>query len=360
MSDWKSKARERVKEKQQGSTIKVQEGPNCLRIMPNKKDLLPTGQLGSKGVQHPPYIEFRVHRNVGPDKFMSACGKDIDGAGACWLCDKKLPELEASDNRSRRLQAQELHAQEQFVVVASRFDPDLQKFTAPKVWWISTGSGIPGRQSQSLAVRIYSKIASSKKDFVDPVKGYNINVERTGQGLMTRYPEVEADESPSKVPLSILAAVKPLEDAIPKYDEEDQKGLYFGRPKKDEDSGSGSNRGSGRNRRVADEEEEPADEEPMKEETVDEESVEEPAEEEPADEEPAEEEETVDEEPAEEEETEEEYEADPEPEEEPEPAPPPRRTTAKPVPAARPATEKPAQKLVSKPAPKPAPKSGRR
>lgn len=348
MSDWRNKARERVKEKQQGSTIKVLEGSNCLRVLPDKKDLTEDGKVNPKGIVNPPMREFRIHRNVGPDNAMVACGKNIEGKGKCWLCDKKIVELEASGSSSKRAQANEIRAAEQFVVNASRFDPDTSKFSSAKPWWVSTGSGIPGRQGQSLAVRIYSKIASGRKDYVHPIKGYNINIERTGQMLQTRYTEVEGDETPSKVPASVLATVKDLDSIIPVYSEEDQKSAYYGKAK-DDDRGSGRGRGAGgggkKTRRDAEDEEPEESEEESEEseeveeeveedseEEAEEEESEEEAEEEESEEEAEEEEEEAEEEPEEEEEEEEEAEeAEEEPEEEeaPKKAPAKKKTPAK-------------------------------
>jgi hypothetical protein len=328
MGDWRSGARDRVKQKSEGTSIKIAEGSNCLRVLPDKKDLTPEGKVNPKGIVNPPYREFRVHRNVGPDKAMCGCGKDIEGKGKCWLCDVKIPELEGSGNSAKRAQANEIRAAEQFVVHASKFDSDTQKFGGPKPWWVSTGSGIPGKQGQSLAVRVYSKIASSKKDYVDPVKGYNINIERTGQMLQTRYTEVEGDETPSKVPASVLAAVKDLDSVVPAYDAEDQKSAYYGRPKKEN-----AERDEAPRRRVA--KPAPAEDESEPEETEEEESEaaeDEPEEETPADEEePEEAEEEPADEPEDEPEEEEEEPAEEEPEEEPEPVRPARK--AAPAPA---------------------------
>ena len=242
MPDWRQKGKERVKEKSEGNTLKLREGDNCIRIMPDKKDLLPDGKLNPKGVQHSPVREFRIHQEVGPDKGMTGCGVSIDGEGKCWICHVKIPDLE---KKGKHQLAAQLEAREKFVVQASRYDPDTQKFSAPKPWWVSSGAGIPGKSATgTLAVRVYSKLASSKKDYVDPVKGYNLNIERTGEGMKTRYPSVEGDETPTKVPLEILKLVQDLDKLIPQYDEDDQKSLYFGRPKEeDEDKPRSKKRG---------------------------------------------------------------------------------------------------------------------
>src|SRR5438128_2051998 len=70
MSDWRDDAQQRVKDKKQGATMRLEVGSSCVRVLPNKKDLLPDGRLGPKGIKHRPYKEFRIHREVGPDKAM--------------------------------------------------------------------------------------------------------------------------------------------------------------------------------------------------------------------------------------------------------------------------------------------------
>lgn len=337
MPGWRDEAKERVKEKSQGSSIKIVEGQNCVRVLPDKKDIRPNGYLNPKGCVHRPYREFRVHYDIGPDKVKLGCGHDIDGGGKCWLCDVKIPELESSESSAKRGLAQKIRAKEQFVVNASVFDPDTKKFSAAKAWWISTGSGIPGRQGESLAVRIFARISAGKKDYVDPVKGYNINITRTGTMLKTRYPEIESDENSSSVPAQILVSMKSLDSVLPVYDEEEQKSAYFGRPKRDDNT---------EKEEVTEEAEETTEEVEEEAETESEETETE-AEEEAVEEESSEEEEVEE---NSEEETEE-FEAEPEPEieeEEEEPAPPPKKKTVappakKPVPAPA-----PAKKLVKK------------
>lgn len=338
MPGWRDEAQKRVKEKGEGAKIKINNGANCIRALPDKADIDKDGKVGPKGCIHKPYREFRMHYEVGPDKAALGCGIDISGEGECYLCSVKIPELEASNNPAKKELAKKIQAKEVFLMNACRFDPDTQKFSAAKPWTPSTGSGIPGRQGESLAVRIFSRIAAGKKEYIDPNKGHNINITKTGEGLKTRYPEIEGDESPSKVPAEILKAMKSLDASVPVYDEEDMKAAYFGRPKKE------------------DEESAPVDDEETTEETT-EETVEE-TEPEPEVETEESQEET---EPAEEEatetetdpEVEEEYEAEPETEiEEEEPAPPPRKVAPKPAPAPAkkpvPASTKPPVKTVPK------------
>ncbi len=350
--DWKKDANKRIADKKQGTTLKLDDGDSCVRILPDKKDLLPDGRLGPKGIRHSPCREFRKHFNVGPDKLSVMCGIDIDGNGSCWLDNVKLPELESSANPAKKLRAEEMRPKEQFLVNASKFDADTQKFGMSKPWYPSTGSGIPGRQGSSLAVRIHQKIASSKKDYVDPNKGYNINITKTGSGINTRYPDVEGDESPSKVPLEVLAAVKDLDSFIQLYDEEEMKAIYFGRPRGDDDDDELKSRP-----RSSKPKPKPVEDEEPDEDAPDADSEEEYAsdtEEEP-EEAVEEEEEEATEEP--EEVAEEEVEPDEELEE---PEPEPDEEEPEPAPAPKKKAPAPAKKVAPAPAKKVPPKPGRK
>ena len=212
MVSWKEKARQRLKEWKQGDTFRLAEGENVFRILPNKR-----------GLEYAPYIEFRVHRNVGPDQGFVRCGIDMDGNGDCWLC-KKLEELSKSKDPARRLQAKAAAAREQMLVQVAPYDPETGQFGKPKPWWIPTGG------PRSLAVTILSLLASSKRSYYDPVKGYNITIERTGQGPRnTRYGTPIPDDEPTRVPKEILAQMKYLEDYVPPYDPEEQKAIFYGR-----------------------------------------------------------------------------------------------------------------------------------
>jgi hypothetical protein len=281
---WKDEARARAKEKSEGERFKVAVGENCLRILPNKKD--PEAE---------PYIEFNSHRNVGPDKAWLRCGKDVKSRGKCWLCDVKIPELRESASASKRAQANILRAEEQMVVQVSRVVDG--RFSSPKGWLIS---------SRNLHVAILKKLGDLKYSYDDPVKGYNLNLERTGTGKTdTRYGALEKDDAPTKVPRAVLEASKPLDDLIPSYSAEEQKSAFYGRPKEEE-------------------QDEP---EPEPEEETEESETEESEEEEEETEESESESESEEEE-AESEEEEEESEPDEEEEEEEEPEPPKKKAPA--------------------------------
>ncbi|MDE2439048.1 MAG: hypothetical protein KGN01_06715, partial [Patescibacteria group bacterium] len=95
---WKKQAKQEMQERAMGRYYKVTPGAHTLRILPNKK-----------GVDYPPFLIVRVHRNVGPNKAFIRCGKKAkSGEGSCWLCDKKIPQLEASSKKSLLQKAKEM------------------------------------------------------------------------------------------------------------------------------------------------------------------------------------------------------------------------------------------------------------
>ena len=354
MPNWRDEARERAKEKGEGNSLKLKEGDNSIRLLPDKKDLMPDGKLNPKGVQSKPYREYRIHRNLGPDNYKATCGKKMDGTGKCWACDVKIPELRASGNPAKKLTAEKIGPQEQFLVNGARFDPDKQVWSMPKPWWASTGNGIPGKQSQSLAVKVLSKISSLRRDVIDPVKGYNLNIEKTGEGMKTRYGSVETDESPSKVPLKVLASVVSLDEIIPPYDEAEMKALYFGkpRPERDEIHDEEPDEDADAEEESPEELEEDADTDADTEDDPEAKDVEDAAEEDSeyeAEGDEAEPEKDIDED-AETEDTDEdaEYEAEEAEEPEPEPEPPPKKKKPALAPA-KPAAKKPAPASAKKP-----------
>ena len=238
MPDWRRQGQEKVKDRKEGSSTKLDDGITCIRSMPDKADILPDGRYHPKDGGHAPYREYRLHRHWGPDDATVRCGKDIDGKGRCWGCDVAIPKLESDPRKAA--QVREVGPQEQFVINASKFDINTKKFKLAKIMYLSTGAGIPGKPgANTLALRVYSKIVGTQKDYIDPVKGYNLNIEKTGSGLKTRYPSIEGDEHPTKVPTAVLLAVQSLDTLLPKYDEEDMKSLWFGRPRRDRDERGG-------------------------------------------------------------------------------------------------------------------------
>ena len=360
-SDWRQEGRERLKELGEGNTLKLDEGENTVRVMPDKKDLLPDGRLGPKGIVSKPFREFGYHQDVGPDKLGLGCGIDSKGRGKCWLCQVKIPELEATGVSSKMAIADKIRRQDKLMIQASRVDPESKKFSTPKPWWSSLGT------AASVGNRVFSRITSMRRDHVDPIKGHNLIIEATGSGMNRRYPNVDSDEDPMKVPTGVLALVKDLDSLVPKYDEEEQKRVYFGKPRRgEEETHSRPRQGQRREEPAPEDYEAGSEEQETTEEQYEEpleeteEIVETEAEAEPEgdpDAEPqeyeaeAEPEGDPDAEPQE-------YDAEEEPvveEEEPEPAPPPRRTAPpakKTAPPAKRAAAPPPSKKSAPPAKK--------
>ena len=335
---WKDEARQRVKEKKQGASFKLVEGENTFRILPNKK-----------GPNYPPFHEYRVHREVGPDKEFMTCGKDIMGNGKCWLCDVAVPNL--AKNPSKQGLAEEISAREQFLVQVSRIDPDNGKFSMPKPWWVSNGKGIPGRpSSRSLAVTIQSMLASSKANYEDPKRGRNINITRTGTGQRdTRYDPPIPDNEPTVVPAEVLKNLKDFTELFSPYNKDEQYAAFYGKPKPERTAEPEPDE--------PEEEAEETEEEDTDTEETDAEETEEEYVDDDAPEDDAPEDEPEEEEPEEEYEPEpEEEEVEPEPEPEEEPIPSTRRTApaTKPKSGAKPGAKVPAT-ATKKHAPPPAP-----
>lgn len=222
-NDWRQEARSRVAEKKEGATFKVVAGDNYIRILPNKK-----------GPQFPPYAEFSVHDKVGPDQAQVACGKKLKGndwVGKCWMCDTLMPQLMTSTSPNKQKLATIINRREKFMVQACKLEPQTRKFSSPKPWWVSTGSGIPGKQSRSLATTIFSLITQGRVSFDDPVKGHAFILPRTGMGQFdTVYGTIDRDDEPTPVPANVLNAMKNFEELLPVYSEEAQKKAFYGKP----------------------------------------------------------------------------------------------------------------------------------
>ena len=360
---WRDQGRQRVKERMSGNRFTLADGENPFRIAPNKK-----------GPNFPPYIEARAHFGVGPDGAFQGCGKNIEGEGSCWLCDVAIPGLEKTGDPAKLDMAERIGPKEQFIIQVFPIDRETGKFQKPKPFSVSTGRGTPGYSNPTrptLAVQVQSKLVMSKKSYDDPNKGYNLNITRhgTGPGKGTRYDPPEGDESPSAVPKELLAALVPLEDFIPRYDAEDQKACFYGKPRPE--------RGQAAAPATEADVDEPLDPDTQAEVDAggfnpdfEPETAEAELEPEPELPEELEQEEPL---PPEEDqgyEPEFESELEPEPEPEPEPAspPPPQRHTAPapardPQPATRPAAAAPARRTAPAPAPRgkaPAPPAKRR
>ena len=248
--DWRTEAAERYKDKQKGGRFKLAEGENTLRILPRVK---------SKSTV--PFYEYLVHREVGPNKRFVRCGKKIDGSGECWLCDHKIPALEKSGSSQKHKMAAALQPKEQFVVQVGSVDPDSGKMSGPYLWTVSTGG------ARSLAARLLGVLRSTKRDYIDPEKGYNLTIERTGTGMTdTVYGAPTPDEEPTEVPEKILNKAKPFSELIPAYSEEQQKAAYFGQDDREERSSRSEEDDSVKKKKKKREEEEETEDEETEEE----------------------------------------------------------------------------------------------
>ncbi len=211
--DWREEAGRRLKEKQSKGRFKLPEGETTIRILP---------RIGSKKSQTP-FFEYLVHREVGPNKRFVRCGKTMHQDGDCWLCDKKIPDLQGGDSAKQK-RAAALQAKEQFVVQVATVDPDSGKMQGPFLWAVPTGG------ARSLSARLLGVLKSTKRDYVDPEKGYNLTIERTGMTMTdTVYGQPTPDEESSAISDKVLKRAKPFSEYVPSYSEEQQKAAYFGR-----------------------------------------------------------------------------------------------------------------------------------
>jgi len=303
--DWRAEAAKRYKEKLQKGRFKLTEGENTIRILP---------RVGSKKV-HTPFFEYLVHREVGPNKRFVRCGKNLHGEGDCWLCDTKIPGLQESGSTAKQKLAAALQPKEQFVVQVAPVDADSGKMRPPVLWTVPTGG------ARSLSARLLGVLKSTKRDYVDPEKGYNLTIERTGTSMTdTIYGQIVPDEESSEVPEKIMKLAKPFSAYVPPYSEEQQKAAYFGRdeqavPEEEEEEEEDRKKKKGKSHDEEEEETEEVEEEeePKKKKgkSEDEEEEEEPEEDEEEGERPKKKKKSEDEEEEEPEEDEEEEEEEP-------------------------------------------------
>jgi len=221
--DWKREGRRRVKSAAEGDLWSPEVGSNYIRILPNKR-----------GMDYPPYLDWGIHRNVGPDGGSVRCG--LDFGEDCWLCKQvnKMADIPGKADQAKRMERADM-----MVVQICVVDPETGEYGPPKAWWLSMGK----RSNRSMGMRLLSLLVGSKRDYDHPTKGYNIQFERTGTGLQTSYGPFEPDVEPSKVPSNVKGQMRLLEDLIPAYDESVQKDAFFGRKRSDQKNASGADDG---------------------------------------------------------------------------------------------------------------------
>jgi len=203
---WKDTAKQQMVKAGTGKRFKLQKGDNNLRVLPTKDH---------KGDEEPSVFHpFNVHPNVGPEKRWPTCGKDANGKGRCYTCDKKIPKLEASSSRSDRKRAEDSKPIEQLKIQVASYNPEAEKFSGP------FPLDLKGGGADSISFRILKALQNPKKDCVDPRHGHNIGIEATGDNLSRRYSSPVIDDDETIVPKSILLAMKTFDELIPKYSEQ--------------------------------------------------------------------------------------------------------------------------------------------
>jgi hypothetical protein len=213
---WKDEAKQRHSDASSGGKYELVRGENTFRLLPNKK-----------GPNVKPYAEYRTHYKVGPRQAIQQCGKDVDGVGSCWLCDKMLPELLRSNSDAKQAQAQAMASKARLCVVVSPINRDTNTFGAPKPLFMDiTGA-------RGLSTIIYSLLKETRRSYEDPKRGYNITIGRTGERLKTVWGIPTPDESPSLVPANIMLALQPLESYLFPYSAKAQQDAYYGRESTD-------------------------------------------------------------------------------------------------------------------------------
>ena len=215
MKDYRERARQRAAERRTSIWYKVAEGENTFRILPTPES----------ETSDPVFIEYAVHRDVGPKKQYVRCGKDpVSGEGRCWICDSLIPKLKKAGKESR---VALLTSRDICAVQVAKVDDD-GKMTGPFIF----------NPSKTVADQLIASVFGSKKrDYVDPKKGYNLTLSRTGTGRNdTRYGIIEPDQEPTPVPSELIKKLKAFSDLkeIPAYDEAKQKAAYTGEDAVDE------------------------------------------------------------------------------------------------------------------------------
>ena len=217
--DYRSRAAVHRKEKLSKGLFKLPEGETKVRILKTPKD----EERNSPSV----WVEYYVHRNVGPKKLTLRCGKEvINDSGPCWLC-KAVRVLK---EKGKTKMAAALERQKVYAVQVAVWDEDIGGLRGPLLWAMSSG-----KSAKSISFKVES-IVASKKDYLDHKQGFNFTFERQGTGMLdTVYGKSERDEEASSVPKQIVAKLKPFADVILQYDPKVQKQAYYGKLAEDEE-----------------------------------------------------------------------------------------------------------------------------
>ncbi len=208
---WREDARKEVKKIMAGGKFKLKEGENTFRVLPNRN-----------GLDNAPYIIIMQHGDVGPDKRLVNCGKDTDGDGPCWLCDRVIPQLAKSQKKTLRDKAEAMRAKRQMIMQVATVNGG--DWDGPFLWYVSTGG------AKSLSTKMQNRLSSTRVFYDHPIKGRNLTINRVGTGMKdTSYGAPEPDEGRTTVPKEILRKLKRFEEIIPEYDPAIQKAMFEGK-----------------------------------------------------------------------------------------------------------------------------------
>lgn len=188
--------------------FKLPDGETIFRVFPNA--------LGME--DHADFECYYIHADVGPDKRYVRCGKDAStNEGSCWICDYLLPKMYQSKNPATRQAAQKMEKKDCFAVQIIYKDNITGEWRGPVVYDTSVG-----------VMKSLLQLFQSSRRYTHPVKGYNLTILKSGQGLKTRYSGITADATPTPVPKALWAKLKPFDQLLPEYSEAKQKANYYG------------------------------------------------------------------------------------------------------------------------------------
>src|SRR5207248_1308351 len=133
-------------------------------------------------------------------------------------CDTLIPKLADSKKASSRAVAERLQPKEVLAVQVLYLDQERDKWIGPKLW----------EPPKTVADSLLGFFAMGKRNYTDPVKGYNFSVIRIGTDMQTRYKNIMPEDEPSPVAKDILKKMKTFSEVVPKYDEAFMKATYYG------------------------------------------------------------------------------------------------------------------------------------
>ena len=216
--------------KQQGrESLKERETRGTWTPPPDTKSVI-------RGLKTPPdkerespglYLEYDVHRNIGPNKRFGMCGNPVGGhKNRCWLCKKRAQLIK----EGRTSQAAKLAPQRMLAIQVAVYNDEMETFIGPLLWAMTMGG------PDSMGVKMMEIITSKRRDYFDHKHGYDLDFRRRGVGLKTKWGDIDHAEDSSKVPKGIIKKLKPFCDleGLRQYDEQWLKDAYYGREKEKE------------------------------------------------------------------------------------------------------------------------------